>query len=187
MPILPIRRSRVDRTEIRISGFGGQGIVLMGYITGKAAAIYDNKNATLTQSYGPEARGGACSAQVIVATEKINYPVLVAPDILITMSQAAYNTFRPGLKPGGILLYDSGLVKLNPDDTTNIYPIPAKDIAKNLGRQIIANMVMLGFLVAIGKVVNKEAMEQAITASVPAEMQELNLEAFRRGYNYKPS
>lgn len=177
----------MERTEIRISGFGGQGIVLMGYITGKAAAIYDNKNATLTQSYGPEARGGACSAQVIVATDKITYPILSAPDILITMSQAAYNTYRSGLKPDGLLLYDPTLVKLNPDDHTNVHSIPAKDIAKNLGRQIIANMVMLGFLVAVGKVVSKESMEQAISASVPSEMQELNLEAFRRGYNYKPS
>ncbi len=175
----------MERTEIRISGFGGQGIVLMGYIIGKAAAIYDNKNATLTQSYGPEARGGACSAQVIVAAEKISYPILVAPDILITMSQAAYNTYRVGLKPNGILLYDNMLVKLTADETAKSFNIPAKNIAKDLGRQIIANMVMLGFLVKITAVVSQQAMEQAIAASVPPEFLDLNLEAFKRGLAYQ--
>lgn len=176
----------MDRTEIRISGFGGQGIILMGYITGKAAAIYDNKNATLTQSYGPEARGGACSAQVVIASEKISYPVLAMPDVLITMSQAAYNTFRGGLKQGGILIYESNLVKIADGDNAKIHSIPARDIAKNLGRQIIANMVMLGFMANITSVVARSAMEQAIAASVPPEMQELNIQGFRAGFDYKP-
>ncbi len=173
------------RQEIRISGFGGQGIILMGYITGKAATLFDSKNATFTQSYGPEARGGSCSAQVIISTEKISYPVLIAPDILITMSQAAYNTFYSGLKPDGILIYDSLLVKPNNlQATQKIFQIPSKSIAGEIGKEIIANIVMLGYLVRVTGVVSPHAMQESIASSIPVAMHELNFEAFKRGLNY---
>lgn len=172
------------RQEIRISGFGGQGIILMGYITGTAATLYDSKNATFTQSYGPEARGGACSAQVIISNEKISYPVLIVPDILITMSQAAYNTFRSGLKPGGILIYDSVLVTPKPDDDAKLFPIPSKTIASELGKEIIANIVMLGYVAKVTGSVSREAMEKAIVDSVPKATISLNREAFKRGFEY---
>ena len=170
------------RNEIRFSGFGGQGIILMGYITGKAAAIYEDKNATLTQSYGPEARGGACSAQVIISDMMISYPLLTAPDVLITMSQAAYNRFRPGLKPGGILIYDSLLVTPAHQEDATSFSIPANSVAIDIGRQIIANIVMLGFMTRICKMVSREAMEHTIRTSIA--MPDLNIEAFRRGYEY---
>ncbi|NUM35000.1 MAG: 2-oxoacid:acceptor oxidoreductase family protein [Candidatus Brocadiae bacterium] len=157
----------------------------MGYITGKAATIYDSKNATFTQSYGPEARGGSCSAQVIISTEKISYPVLIAPDVLITMSQAAYNTFYSGLKPGGILIYDSVLVKPAKNDSSQqFFSIPSKSIAGELGKEIIANIVMLGYLVKVAGVVSPNAMQEAIVSSVPAALCELNIEAFKRGLSY---
>ena len=173
------------RQEIRISGFGGQGIILMGFITGKAATIYDSKNATFTQSYGPEARGGSCSAQVIISTEKISYPVLIAPNVLITMSQAAYNTFYSGLKSDGILIYDSLLVKhQNNKNDQKVFSIPSKRIAADIGKEIIANIVMLGYLVRVTGVVSPHAMQEAIASSIPPAMYELNMEAFNRGLNY---
>ena len=172
------------RKEIRFSGFGGQGIILMGNIIGKAVAIYENKNATLTQSYGPEARGGACSAQVIISDKPISYPLLVAPDVLITMSQAAYKCYRPGLKPGGILLYDSLLVTPSDQDNATAFSIPANSVAIDIGRQIIANIVMLGFMTRVTQLVSRDAMEHTIKTSIA--MPDLNIEAFRRGFESLP-
>lgn len=174
----------MTRKEIRFSGFGGQGVILMGYITGKAAAIHDNKNATLTQSYGPEARGGSCSAQVVVDSDRINYPMVVMPDILITMSQAAYNAYRSGLKDGGILIYDSLLVTPSKDDKAKAFCIPAKTVATQIGRQVVANIVMLGFMAKVSGVVSKDAMQKAIESSVPPQMREINMEAFQKGWDY---
>ncbi|HNZ66595.1 MAG: 2-oxoacid:acceptor oxidoreductase family protein [Planctomycetes bacterium] len=172
------------RTEIQISGFGGQGVILMGHITGRAAAIFENKNTTFTQSYGPEARGGACSAEVVISDEKISYPLLISPQTLITMSQAAYHRYRPNLDPKGILIYDSVLVTRDPSDTAHAYSIPAQNIATKLGKPIIANIVMLGFFTKITNIVSRESMEKSIEKSVPPQMFELNLEAFRQGYEY---
>lgn len=172
------------RTEMQISGFGGQGVILMGYITGSAAAIFENRNTTFTQSYGPEARGGACSAEVIIADEKISYPLLISPKILITMSQSAYGTYRKNLAEDGVLIYDSVLVTLNPDDPAKAYGIPAQEIATKLGKSIIANIVMLGFITKVTNIVSREAMEKAIAKSIPATMLELNMEAFKQGYDY---
>src|SRR3989304_3127627 len=98
------------KTEIRIAGLGGQGVILAGYILGKTASIYSNKHATLTQSYGPESRGSACSAQVILSDSEIFYPALIKPDILLVMSQEAETKFSGQVKKEGIILYDSSLV-----------------------------------------------------------------------------
>ena len=174
----------MSRQEVRFSGFGGQGVILMGHITGKAAAIYDGKNASLTQAYGPEARGGSCSAQVVIDNEKIDYPIVTSPDVLIAMSQAAYNTFRPGLKPDGILIYDSLLVKPAKDDKAKSFCIPAKTIATQVGRQVVANIVMLGFMTKVGGLVSKEAMIKAIETSVPHHTLNLNMDAFQKGFDY---
>ncbi len=170
--------------EIRVAGFGGQGIMRSGYIIGKAAAIYDKKEASLIQSYGPEARGGACSSQVVVSEGPINYPFVDNPDVLIVMSQEAYNKFASTLREGGVLLSDADLVKLEGRGTSNFYPIPATRFAEELKMRIIANMVMLGFFTGITKVVSVEAMKRTIPESVPSRFVELNLQAFDRGYEY---
>lgn len=173
------------RLEIRLSGFGGQGIILAGYILGKAAAIYDHRYATLVEAYGPEARGGACSVQVIISGQQIHYPYLTHSDILVTMSQEAYSRFVGELKPGGTLLTDADLVKLDhPRTDIQVRAIPASRIAEQIGHKIVANIVMLGFLTAVTQAVTVEAMKEAVVDSVPQSAIELNVKAFERGVQF---
>ena len=172
--------------EIKLGGFGGQGIILAGYIIGKAAALYDNKNATLTQSYGPESRGGACSAQIIVSDEEVDYPEVLNPNVLIIMSKEAYDKFSCDLVNGGILLYDDDLVENNIklDNSVKAYPISATRIAEELGRKIVANIIMIGFFTAITGVVTKMSAEEAIKTSIPKGTEELNQMAFQKGFEH---
>lgn len=170
------------RREIRLSGFGGQGIVLAGYILGKALTIYDGLEAVMTQSYGPEARGGASSANIMVSDEPIDYPIVQRPDILVALSQEAYTRFRPTAKAGAIILIDEDLVK--PTDHEGHHAIPATHLAEGLGRRIVTNVVMLGFFTAVTGVVSREAMEEAIKSSVKPKTAPLNLEAFAAGFEY---
>lgn len=178
----------MSRREIRLTGFGGQGIILSGYIVGKAAAIHDKKQATFTQSYGPESRGGACSAQVIVSDEPISYPHLIDPAILVVMSQEAYNTYAPTLREGALLIVDEDLVET--DDLAGevkFLSVPATRLAEELGRKIVANIVMLGFFTAVTDLVSVEAMRESVRTSVPKGTEELNLKAFAKGYEYGES
>lgn len=169
--------------EIKLSGFGGQGIIMMGMILGKAATLYDNKFATLTQSFGPEARGGACSAQLIISETKVLYPYLTAPDILVAMSQEAYEKFEPTLKDGGILIIEENLVRPHPEEgRVKRFAIPATRIAEGLGNRMFANMVMLGFVCAVTKIVPQEALINAVKDTLPARLLEKNLTALKRGY-----
>jgi len=175
----------MSRTEIRLTGFGGQGIILSGYIVGKAAAIHDEKQATFTQSYGPESRGGACSAQVIVSDQPISYPHLTDPAILVVMSQAAYNKYAPDLREGALLVIDEDLVETGEiTDDVKLLSVPATRLAEEMGRKIVANIVMLGFFAAVTDVVSVEAMREAVRTSVPKGTEELNLRAFQKGYEY---
>ncbi len=171
--------------EIRISGFGGQGIIRCGHIIGKTAALFDGKNATLTQSFGPEARGSACSAQILVDVEPIRYPYLSVPDTVVTMSQEAYDKYGSDLTEGGTLLIDEDLVK--PGKTAEgrkVYAVPATRIAEQLGNRIVANIVMLGFFTAITDIISVEAARKALPSSVPEHFVELNTKAFEEGYAY---
>jgi len=175
----------MDRLEVRVSGFGGQGIILSGYIVGKAAAIHDKRQATMVQAYGPEARGSACSSQVVVADESIDFPYLSASDVLVSMSQEAYDKFIGELREGGILLIDETLVSMGEvDKDIKIYSIPATQFAEELGRKIVANIVMLGFVAGATDVVTPEAMRAAVASSVPAAAVDLNMKAFDKGYEY---
>ncbi len=171
--------------EIKIGGFGGQGVILAGIIIGKAAALFAGKHSTLTQSFGPEARGSACSAQVIVSDEKILYPYVTAPDILVIMSQEAYNRFSPEMRQDGLLLLEQDLVK--PDglkEGVRVYGVPATRLAEELGRRVVLNIVMVGFLTAVTKLVEADAMRHAVESTVPGGTEELNLKAFEKGYAY---
>ena len=175
----------MGRTEVRLTGFGGQGIILSGYIVGKAAAIHDKKQATLTQSYGPESRGGACSTQLIISDEPISYPHLIAPSILVAMSQEAYNKYAPTLGDGALLIVDQDLVETGElAGEVKLLSVPATCLAEELGRKIVANIVMLGFFAAVTDVVSVEAMREAVRTSVPKGTEELNLKAFDKGYEY---
>jgi 2-oxoglutarate ferredoxin oxidoreductase subunit gamma len=174
-----------SRKEVRFTGFGGQGMVVMGIILGRAATVYDAKQATMTQSYGPEARGGASSTQVIISPERIFYPYVIKPDVLVGMSQEGYDKHRTNLKEDGKLLYDEDLVSLSPKETAkNIYAIPATRFAEELGRKIVANIVMLGFFSGLADFVSEEALKKAIAEAVPKPTIELNLKAFDKGRNY---
>lgn len=173
----------MERQEVALGGFGGQGIVLAGYIIGQAASIYDKKNAVLIQDYGPEARGGACRAQIVIEDKVISYPFMENTSVLVIMSQEAYIKYVPSLRKGAPLLIDSTLVRVEKPGDFKIYSIPATGIAQELGRAAVANIVMLGFLTAITKITPPEAMKKAIAVSVPKGTEELNLKAFERGYS----
>ncbi len=171
--------------EIRFGGFGGQGIIRSGIILGRAASIYDSKFATMNQSFGPEARGGACSSQIVISKDRILYPYVTESDVLVAMSQEGYDKFRAEVNgKTGVVLYDEDLVKLKKDKAAKYYPIRATKMAEDLGNRIIANVVMLGFLIAIAKPVSIESMEKTIPESVPSRFVDLNLEAFRKGFNF---
>jgi 2-oxoglutarate ferredoxin oxidoreductase subunit gamma len=174
----------LGRVEIRIAGFGGQGIVLSGQIIGQAASIYDKGFATLTQSYGPESRGGACTAEVVASDKPIDYPYVQNPNILIVLSQEAYTKYAQNPVKGTLLIIDSDLVK--PDSSHNTPPlaIPATRMAREMGRPVVANIIMLGFLAAVSDLVSAEALRKSILASVPKGTEELNMKAFELGYDY---
>jgi 2-oxoglutarate ferredoxin oxidoreductase subunit gamma len=170
------------RKEIRIAGFGGQGVVLAGYILGKALSIYAGLDAVMTQSHGPEARGGASSADLVVAEEPIAYPFVQQPDYLVVLSQEAYTKFRPTARPTVEVFIDKDLVV--PQDADLVYSIPATQLAEDLGRRIVANVVMLGFFTTTTNLVDSQAMHKALESSVKAKTLSLNLRAFKAGCEY---
>ena len=173
------------RTEVKIGGFGGQGVILSGYILGRAASIFDNKFATMIQAFGPEARGSATSAQLIISDEQITYPYIVAPNVMVLMSQEAYSKFAPELAPRGMLLTEEDLVVThNLRSDVKHYSIPATRFAEDLGKRLVLNIVMLGFTTAITDIVNRDAARNAVKVSVPKGTEELNLGAFEKGYEY---
>ncbi len=172
-------------TEIRVAGFGGQGVILSAIVLGKAASIYDNGFATMTQNFGPEARGGACSAQLILSDQPVLYPYVTQPDIMVLMSQEAYNRFAPELKPQGLLIVEEDLVRVsNLNHDKKVYSIPATRIAEELGKRMVLNSVMVGFFTAVTKLLSADAVRKAVADSVPASFRELNMKAFERGFEY---
>ena len=175
----------MTRTEIKIGGFGGQGVILSGYIIGRAATIYDTKHATMIQAFGPEARGSACSSQLIVSDSPIAYPYITTPSVLVVMSQEAYAKFSPELAHGGLLLSEKELVSVqNLRKDIRHISIPATRIAEELGKRMVLNIVMMGFFTAVAGILGPESMRQAVAASVPKGTDELNLKAFDRGYAF---
>jgi 2-oxoglutarate ferredoxin oxidoreductase subunit gamma len=171
--------------EIRFVGFGGQGIIRCGLIAGKAASIFDNRSATMTQSFGPEARGGACSSQLVISDTKVLYPYVTRPNVLVAMSQEGYEKYEPELRDDGILIIDKDLIKPRPvRGKIKLFSIPATKFAEELGNRVFANVVMLGFFTAVTGLVSEEAMRKAIPSSVPSRFAEINLKAFDKGFQY---
>jgi 2-oxoglutarate ferredoxin oxidoreductase subunit gamma len=172
-------------SEIRIAGFGGQGVILAGMILGKGATIFESRHATLVQSFGPEARGGSCSAQVILSDEPIAFPYVTRPHVLVAMSQEAFERFAPDVIEGGALIYEEELVRLHdvrPDLRT--FGVPATRIAEELRRRMVLNIVMVGFVAAVTGVVSVDAARRAVLDSVPGGTEHLNSTAFDKGYDY---
>ncbi|MCP4593362.1 MAG: pyruvate ferredoxin oxidoreductase [bacterium] len=171
----------MNRTEIRITGFGGQGVVLAGHIIGRACAIHAGNHATMIQSFGPEARGSACSATLVVAETEVLYPYIRRPDIFTVMSAEGYDRYRDELKEQGTLVYEENLVRANLKDGQPSFGVPSTRIAETLGRTIVQNIVMLGFFAAVTEIVPRKAMRAAVEASVPQGTETLNLAAFDAG------
>lgn len=169
-------------TQVRFGGVGGQGMVLAGRLLGKAASLFDDKDAVVTQSYGPEARGGASRADVVISDGTVDYPFVTRADILAVFFQEAYMMFRPTLGDGGLLLVDSKLVKPFPDEQT-FRPVPATDMAEQLGTRMAANVVMLGYVLGATNVVSRESVEQAIRTTVKPRIVDLNIKALEAGIN----
>ncbi len=171
------------RREIRLSGSGGQGIILAGIVLAEAAAVHDGLEVVQTQSYGPEARGGASRAEVIISDEPIDYPKVVAPDVVLVMSQEACDRYGSLVGPGGVVVLDSTNVRSAPTvDRARVVALPITEIARrDVGRQVTANMVALGALVGAAAVATPEAVRSAIEARAPRGTEALNLRAFELG------
>lgn len=170
----------IDRLEIRFAGYGGQGIALMGMLAGKAAVIHDGKHAVFTQAYGPEARGGASSANVIISSEPVDYPLVDHPQILVAMFQEAFDKFSPSVAPGGLVLIDPDLVKPGPGNW-KLHAVPATKFAEEMGRRIVANIIMLGAFAAITGAVTPRGLEETIKTTLKPKIIDLNVKALARG------
>ena len=178
------------RTEVRIGGFGGQGVILAGILLGKAASIFDGNEAVQTQSYGPEARGGASKCEVVVSDCKIDYPKVQSPDILVAMSNEALIKYIVDLKDEGTLIVDPGTTDIEDvrqfidQHNIKVYNAPATKTANDeIGLKIVANIVMVGAITKITGIISKDAAIESIKDSVPAGTEEKNINAFELGYN----
>jgi len=173
------------RVEIRFAGFGGQGIIKSGIIVAAAASVYGGKNAVQTQSYGPESRGGACKSEVVMSEEDVDFPKVVEPDVLVVMSQHAYNEYVENMKVGGTIILDPDMIPREKElKDVRVFRIPATKIADELGRKIVANIVILGAFTAITAILDKDAVKASIKDNIPKGTEELNLAAFEKGYEY---
>jgi 2-oxoglutarate ferredoxin oxidoreductase subunit gamma len=172
-------------TEVRVAGFGGQGVILSALVLGKACSIYQGQYATMTQNFGPEARGGACSAQLLLSDSPVLYPYVTQPDVLVVMSQEAYAKFAPELKDRGTLLIERDLVRVTDlPKEARVYSVPATRLAEELGKRMVLNIVMVGFFTAVTKLLEADAVRKAVADSVPAHFRDLNVKAFDKGYEY---
>ncbi|MHA1628598.1 MAG: 2-oxoacid:acceptor oxidoreductase family protein [Candidatus Heimdallarchaeota archaeon] len=177
----------MTRHEIRLCGFGGQGIALMGKILGSAFSVFGNRHSVTTQSYGPESRGGASASNIVVSDDVVDYPYVIEPEVFICMSKEAYTKYIDSLRPGGLFIYEEDLVPV--DDRMKkagkIYKLPATTIAeKELGRRIVANIVMLGFFAELNDLIDKETLLKSTLRMVPPRFKALNEKAFKLGVKY---
>ena len=171
------------RSEVLFAGFGGQGIVLAGYILGRAVAIHEERNAVLMQSYGPEARGGACSASVVIADDEVDYPYVRSPGTIVLMSREAAEKYGSRAGTGTVVLYDEDLVPKPEGDARGV---PATRFAEREGSRMAANVVMLGFFAGQTDLVSTDALKKAVLEAVPERFIELNERAFEAGRNHQP-
>ena len=174
------------RVEVRFGGFGGQGIILAGYILGRAATVHSGRNAVMSQSYGPQSRGGACQTEVVISDSEIAYPRVTNTDVVVAMSQEAYRKYGLGRPDNALLIVDEDLVTLDHDAERGrpVRTAPATRLAEGLGKRIIANIVMLGFLTGATDLLDVDAVREAVAASVPNAFQELNVSAFDAGFQH---
>ncbi len=169
------------KKEIRICGFGGQGVILAGFIIGKAACVFSDFNAVQSQSYGPEARGGAARSEVIISDEKIGYPRPTGVDLYVAMAQEAFDTYRSDVRDDTVIIIDPDLVPKH-DIGRPLYKVQVQKIAEELGNKIVTNIAMVGAMTGIYDLLDKEAVKKAVIDSVPKRFTDLNINAFEKGY-----
>jgi len=176
----------VNRTEVIIAGFGGQGVILAGIVLGHAAAVYEGKKAVQTQSYGAETRGGAARSEVVVSTEKIDYPKVISADITITMSQESFDRYGVNSKPGGVLFLDADLVTSTSGASgAKIYRVPATKLAaEEFSKTLVANMIMLGAVAAVTGIVRLESLRRSVGEVAPKGWADVNIHALNRGFEW---
>ena len=171
--------------EIKIGGLGGQGVIMAGMIIGRAASLHDEKFATLIQSFGPEARGAACSVQVLLDDDPILYPYVVSPEFLVTLSMDAFRRFSPELRAGGTLMFDSDMV--TPEglpESIRAFGLPATRLAESLGRKQVLNLIVVGFFTAVTGLISEEAARKSVAETVPPSTLALNMKAFELGLEH---
>ncbi len=172
----------MSRIETRFAGFGGQGILFAGITLGRAACLYAGKHATQTQSYGTEARGGASRCDVVIDDQEVDYPGVTSPDVFVAFSQEAYDKLASGIKQGGKLFYDPDLVKPSPKEGVEQRAVPATKVAmEQLGDKVVANVVMLGAVVAGTGIIGMDILKKCIRETTPARRLETNLKALDQG------
>jgi 2-oxoglutarate ferredoxin oxidoreductase subunit gamma len=173
-----------ERLEICLSGSGGQGLILAGIILAEAAGIYDGKEAVQTQSYGPEARGGASRSEVVISNDTIDYPKVIKSDILLALTQTACDKYVKNMNKDGILLVDSTFVKEIPDISKKVYLFPITETAqKKFNTKLVTNIISLGIIVGLTDMVSQEAIQKAVCSKVPIKAKEVNEKALLLGFD----
>jgi len=176
----------VTRTEIRIAGFGGQGVILAGIVLGHAASVHEGKKAVQTQSYGAETRGGAAQSEIVISNEKIDYPRVISADITITMSQESFEKYGTNVKLGSALFVDADLVtNVSAAQEKKLYRVPATKLAADeFKRTLAANMVMLGAVTAVTRVVSLDSLKMSVLEAAPKASADTNVRALERGFQW---
>lgn len=175
----------MSKISIRFSGFGGQGIVLSAITIASGAVLYEDKPALQTQSYGPESRGGASKAEVIISDEEIEYPLIDEADVLIALSQEALEKYLHETHHNSLVIIDPVFVRDRPEtDQVRLIEIPAAELADKIGSRVVMNMVILGALVALTSVISKESLEKSIKDNTPDAFHESNLAGMKAGIRY---
>jgi 2-oxoglutarate ferredoxin oxidoreductase subunit gamma len=177
-------RDPAQRTEIRLAGNGGQGLVLAGIILAEAAGLFEGRPVAQTQVYGPESRGGASRTDIIIDRVAVDYPKATAPDALLVMSEDAWRRFGASVRAGGLVIFDMDLVRPETGAETRAVGLPLTRAARDsLGRAIVANVLGLGALVALTGVVSRRSLEAAVRRRAPRGSDEINARALAAGWD----
>ncbi len=172
----------MERSRIVFSGSGGQGVITAAIILAKAAAIFEGKNAIQSQSYGAAARGGATRTDIVIADSEINFPKVIQPNILVSLTQESYNKFSPIIRPGGLLLVDSKYVTIGKKVDAKHKVLPMFDtVTKGIGKPIVFNICMLGALIGITKLIKPESILKVLETTIPKDFMEMNKKALAMG------
>ncbi len=172
----------MERSRIVFSGSGGQGVITAAIILAKAAAIFEGKNAIQSQSYGAAARGGATRTDIVIADSEINFPKVLQPNILVSLTQESYNKFSPIIRPGGLLIVDSKYVTIGKKVDAKHRVLPMYDmVLKEIGKPIVFNICMLGALIGITKLIKPESILKVLETTIPKDFMEMNKKALEMG------